>query len=206
MKLHKNIQAFFWELANYDVFMMQFCTNQFNNIAIIGVYFLLQLIVFFISVFIASSTILQTTLIGSLLISSFLTFGFHKWIKVTTTVHHQYTQRSVLFIQLFLNLIISMLMTVPLCLALFESEIYYQLFLKNGKLDYSIFEQIWLQPYGLYLTCFSENVGTITFVFCTTIFLLLSFLLFFPYLLILQNRESFYHSVKIIYERNFIGK
>ena len=206
MKSHKNIQAFFWRLANYDAFKMQYCNSQFNNIAVIGVYFLIQLIVLFISVFITSYTILHSALIESYLISFLLTCGFYIWIKISTGIHHIHTVRSVLFIQLFLSLVISMLITMPLCFALFESEIYYQLFLKNGKLHYSIFELVWLLPYGLYLTFLSVNVGAIALIFCATIYLLIFFLLFFPYFLIFQNRRSIYHSVKQIYERNFIEK
>lgn len=206
MKTYSNIQKYFWSIANYDSFLLQFCPTFFNSAAGIGVYFLLQLVIVFITIFITYQNLFSSYLFIGILLATIVTFGYYKWVKFSTKKHHQYPKIEILFIQSFISLLTAFVLTVPICVSLFKSEVSFQLLLETGKQEFLLLENIWVQPYGLYLSCCAENSGIVIISFCVAILLFLFFILFIPYLLILQNRKSIYNTIKTSYEQNFHNK
>lgn len=197
MKSYSNIQKYFWSLANYDCFLIKFCPTEFNRVAGIGVYFLLQLIIVFFSTVICYNNWIHSFPFIDLIFGGIITWIFFKWIKFSTRLQHEYQKPTLLFGLFILHFISGIILTLPICISLFESEIAFQLFLKMGKLEYGFLKQIWLQPYGLFISCQNVNEGLVIIFFCIAIFLFILFLFFVPYLLIYQSRKSIYNSFKI---------
>jgi hypothetical protein len=181
---------------------MQFCPTLYNRIAGTGVYFLLQLIIVFVSINIAYLNFFASYSVIGWIIAGCITFVFYKWIKLSTKIHHKMQNIVLLVVQFIISLVFALFLSIPICISLFESEITFQLFSYTGKLSYGLLEQLELQPYGLYLICNNEN-GRIVISFCAAIFLFLLFILFIPYLFILLSRKSLYNNIFKIYEQKF---
>ena len=125
-------------------------------------------------------------------------------MKFLNEIHHNNSQNGRLFVvQFFINFILSLLLSIPFCLFLFDYQIIFQLYLKTGKMSLGSIEQLWLKPYGLYETWLVGNEGNIILFICIATFLMIAFIFITPYFLILNNKKSSYTLVKQNYEQNF---
>jgi hypothetical protein len=197
------IKKWLWELANYDSFIMQYCTTQHNQIAGIGVFFIFQLFLIFSALFTAYTNFFSTHLFIGWLIAVFGSYLFYKWIKFFNKIYHQYNNAGTFVIQIIINLFLALLLTVPYCLSLFEQQVFFQLFLRTGRMNYEFIEQLWLKPFILYEIWFKTDEGMVIFFICMAVFILIAFILLTPYFLIYKNSKSSYTLVKQNYEQNF---
>lgn len=197
------IQQNLWKLANYDCFLMQYCPNLHNNTAGIGMFFLFQMLIFFVSFNTVYNVFISSYLTFGYLIAMFATYIFYKWMKFLNEIHHTNPKTKIFVAQFFINLILAFVLAIPFCLSLFEHQIYFQLYLKTGKVTLGNLEQIWLLPFGLYKSWFVEKEGTLILFICLTILIMIAFVFITPYFLIFKNRKSSYTLVKQNYEQNF---
>lgn len=201
--MNSKLQQKLWVLANYDYFFLKYCPALYNKIAGIGMYFIFQIIIVFFSILIAYSVFIPEYFFLGWLISILGTFIFYKWIKFFNNIYQNYNNIGVFILQTFFNLILALLLCIPFCLYLFEQQILFRLFQDTGKMNFEILEKLWMKPYTLYNTLFSENEGTIILLACLAVFILIAFVFIAPYLLIYNNRKSSYNLVKKNYEQNF---
>lgn len=199
----KKIQQKLWQLANYDCFLMQYCPAMCNKIAGIGVFFLFQMLIVFASFITAYTVFITNYLILGYLIATFATYIFYKWMKFLNEIHHTNPQMEIFVMQFFINLIFTLVLSVPFYLSLFEHQIFYQLYLKTGKMALGNIEQFWLMPFGLYKSWFVQNEGNVILFICIGILMMIAFVFIMPYFLIFNNRKSSYTLVKHNYEQNF---
>ena len=202
--MSSKIQKYLWKLANYDSFIMEYCPAIHNKIAGIGTFFFFQILVVFFSVITSYIVFISSNLILGYLVATLSTFIFYKWMKFLNEIHHNNSQNGRLFVvQFFINFILSLLLSIPFCLFLFDYQIIFQLYLKTGKMSLGSIEQLWLKPYGLYETWLVGNEGNIILFICIATFLMIAFIFITPYFLILNNKKSSYTLVKQNYEQNF---
>ena len=202
MRKHTQIQSLLWKLANYNSFYMKFCNTLFNNVSGIGGIFFMQICISFISGYLIS-TIITSVLPLSLIIgvmSSLLLFFYVKF----STLFLSITFSSIrLLILLLLSILITILITFPFLLKIFHSQIEYVFLLNEGVLSITGNNKIWNLLYGLYrLWCYEEN-GLIVFFVSISLFSLLLFIFFYPYILIYQNKTSLYYKILRLYEERF---
>lgn len=198
-----NIQQNLWKLANYDCLLMQYCPDLHNKIAGIGMFFLFQMLIVFISFNTAYNVLISSYLIFGYLIAIFATYIFYKWMKFLNEVHHTKPKTGIFVTQFFINLILAFLLSIPFCLSLFEHQILFQLYLKTGNMTLGNLEQLWLMPFGLYESWFVQNEGSVILFICIGILLMIAFVFIMPYFLIFNNRKSSYTLIKHKYEQIF---
>ena len=124
------IQQNLWKLANYNCFLMQYCPSLHNKSAGIGIFFLFQMLIVFISVNTAYNILISSYLIFGYLIAIFATYIFYKWMKFLNEVHHTNPKIGIFVTQFFINLIFALILAIPFCLFLFEHQKYYSLLRK----------------------------------------------------------------------------
>lgn len=197
------IQQKLWKLANYDCFLMQYCPDLHNKSAGIGIFFLFQMLIVFVSCNTAYNVFISSYLTFGYLIATFATYFFYKWMKFLNETHHTNPKTKIFVTQFFINLILAFVLAIPFCLLLFEYQIHFQLYLKTGKMTLGNLEQIWLLPFGLYKSWFVEKEGTVILFICLAILIMIVFVFITPYFLIFKNRKSSYTLVKKNYEQNF---
>lgn len=185
---------------------MDYCKVISNEVISIGVYFILQLLILFISLFIGIGLLSQNFIIGNVFLSLIFTYLYYHLIKFTCSFHNEYNSKKYLVTQSFLSLFFSLFLSIPICLSLFKSEINFQILLITGKLKYSFVEMIYMMPYGLYLSFLNKNNGFVILLFCIAIFLFISFIFLTPYLLMNLNKKSIYFKFKKTYERQYSKK
>lgn len=199
----KKIQQKLWQLANYDCFLMQYCPAMYNKIAGIGVFFLFQMLIVFASFITAYTVFITSYLILGYLMATFATYIFYKWMKFLNEIHHINPKMGIFVTQFFINLIFTLVLSIPFYLSLFEHQIFYQLYLKTGKMALGNIEQFWLMPFGLYKSWFVQNEGNVILFICIGILMMIAFVFIMPYFLIFNNRKSSYTLIKHKYEQNF---
>lgn len=199
----KNVNSKLWRLAGYNPFLMDYCPTLYNKAAGIGLFFLFQLLMIFMSVITGFKVYFPNYLALSLIIGALAILVFYKWIDLLNGIHHDSQKIGILVSQLFFNSIFSLILSVPFWLFLFEHQIIYKLYLKTGKLSFGKIEQLWLLPMGLYESWFLEREGLVIFSICLAIFMVIAFVYTIPYILIFKDKKSNYASVKSNYERHF---
>lgn len=197
------MQKILWKLANYDAFIMGFCPTMYNNVAGLGVYFIFQILIVFISTCIAFSEFISLRIDLMFIIAILVTLIFYKWMKYFNGINHKMTEIYRFRFQFIFHFIMSFVWAVPYCLALFHYQILFNLCLKTGKVNVGGIEQIWLKPYGLFESCIDENGPNNVFFICLSITILISFIFNAPYILIFKNKNTYYSQFKNNYERNF---
>lgn len=197
------IQQKFWKLANYDCFLMEYCPVLHNKIAGIGIFFLFQMLIVFASVITSYKVFISSYILLGYLWAIIVTFIFYKWMKFLNGIHHSNPKMGIFVTQSFINLILALILSIPLCLLLFEHQILFQLFLKTGKMTFGNIEQLWLMPLGLYESWFVEKQGKVILFICIAILIMIAVVFITPYFLIFKNRKSNYTIVKQNYEQNF---
>jgi hypothetical protein len=197
------IQQNLWKLANYDCFLMQYCPDLKNKNAGIGIFFLFQMLIVFVSFNIAYHIVVSNYLIFGYMIATFATYIFYKWMKFLNVLHHTKPKTGIFIAQFFINLILVFMLSIPFCLSLFKYQILFQLYLKTGKMTLGNLEQLWLLPFGLFKSWFTAGEGNVILFICTTIYILLAVVFISPYFLIFTNRKSSYTLVKQNYEQKF---
>jgi hypothetical protein len=201
--MSRNIYPKLWRLAGYKPFLMEYCPTLYNKAAGIGIFFLFQLLIVFMSVIIGFNVYFPKYLLLGLLNGVLAIFIFYKWIGLLNTIHHSSDKIGILVAQLFFNFIFSLIISIPFWLFLFEHQILYKLYLKTGKLSFGKTEQLWLKPMGLYESWFLKKDGIIILSICIALFMVITFVYTIPYFLIFKDKKSNYTSIKLNYERNF---
>ena len=192
------IQQYFWGLANHDVFLMQYCPTLYNKVAGIGVFFLFQIFIIFTTILTAYGVFVGLYPVVGWLIAGIATYSFYRWLKVVATIPF--------IAQCIINLAFALLLSLPYCLALFEQQVLFHLYMKAGYMNIGLPEQLWLKPYALYQSSLEENEGNIIIFASLAVFTLVLFIFIVPYLLLYQNRKSTYYLLKKNYEDNFKEK
>ena len=199
----RNFRKYMWDLGNYDYFFQDYCREIHSSIFSIGVFFLFQLFLVFISVFTACAVFFPNVIIIGYVLAVVLTFLFYKWLKFLNKIHHNYPGIDVLLVQYFINFGCSVMLSVPFGIALFEKHLLLQVFLESGKSNFGKYEKFWILPRALFESCVADNNGGVILFICTAILAMTTFVFVIPYSLIYQNRNSNYSLVKKKYEQNF---
>ncbi len=201
--MSSKIQQKLWKLASYDPYIMDYCPVLYNKAAGIGIFFLFQLLILFVSVIAGFKVYFPNYLALGLLFGVLAIFIFNKWIDLLNRIHHNSHKIGILLAQFFFNFIFSLILSIPFWLFLFEHQILYKLYLRTGKMSYGNIEQLWLKPLGLYESWFLEREGFIILSICIALFMVIAFVYTIPYFLIFKDKKSNYTSVKLNYERHF---
>lgn len=197
------LQKRLWKIGGYKAFALKYCPILYNEIAGIGALFTFQLIIVFFSTIAFSSVFKIDWLFFGIPLGVINVLIFNFWSKLLLKFIHRYLNWVSLILICTLKLIISVIISLPFILFLFENQILYQLLLIKGKINLGFWEQFSLKPYGLYLSWFSESEGTIILIFSLAIFTMVLFISITPYFLILRGRKSVYQSILKIYEERF---
>jgi hypothetical protein len=201
--MSRNIYSKLWRLAGYSPYLMDYCPTLCNKAAGIGVYFLFQYFILFVSLVTGFIVYFPNYLALGAFVGSLAIFIFYKWIDLLNRIHHNNHNIGILTIHLFFNFIFSLILSTPFWLFLFEHQVIYNLYLKTGEISFGQSEQLWLKPMGLYESWFSESEGVIIFAICIAIFMVIAFVYTIPYFLIFNDRKSNYTQVKFNYEKHF---
>jgi hypothetical protein len=201
--MNRNIYPKLWKLAGYNPLLMDYCPTLFNKAAGIGIFFVFQLLIVYVSVITSFNVYFPNYLTLGILIGVLAIFIFYKWIYLLNRFHHKSHKLSILVAQLFFNSIFSLILSVPFWLFLFEHQILYKLYLKTGKLSFGKTEQLWLKPMSLYESWYLEREGIIILSICIALFMVIAFVYMIPYILIFEDKKSIYTSAKLNYERYF---
>jgi len=175
----------------------------YNTVAGVGSFFLFQILIVFLSVYVAYSVFVSAFWFFGFLIALIATFIFYRWMNFLNKLHHGSIKIGIFIIQFFINLIIAFELSIPFCLSLFDQQILFQIYLKTGKTTIGSIEQLWLKPYGLYESWFTEKEGIVILFICVAIIILIFFILTTPYVLIVKNKKLSYTLIKHYYEQNF---
>ncbi|MCB0537736.1 MAG: hypothetical protein KDE33_09425 [Bacteroidetes bacterium] len=202
--MSRNIYSKLWKLAGYNPFLMDYCPTLYNKAVGIGIFFVFQLLIVFVSVITSFNVYFPNYLTLGLFIGLLAIFIFYKWIELLNRIHHKSDKIGILVAQLFFNSIFSLIISVPFWLYLFEHQILYKLYLNTGKMSIGKNEQVWLMPKGLYESWFLGREGIIIFSICIALFLVIAFIYTIPYFFIFSSKNSIYKLVKRNYEQNFI--
>lgn len=197
------LQQSLWKLANYDNFFMHYCPAQYNKAAGIGMFFIFQMVIVFISVITTYHIIIFDYMAVGCLIGIFVTYIFYRWMKLMNEMHHNAPRSGVFLFQLVINSNYALVLTVPFSVALFKNQILFEHFLRTGTLEYGGIEKLWLLPIGLYNSWFLEREGTVILLICIAIFMMIAFVMITPYFLIYNGKNSNYTLVKQNYEQKF---
>lgn len=201
--MSRNIYSKLWKLAGYNPFLMDYCPTLYNKAAGLGIFFVFQLLIVFISVTTSFKIYFPNYLVLGLIIGLIAIFIFYKWIELLNGIHHKSQKLGILFLQLFFNSIFSLILSLPFWIYLFEHQILYKLYLKTGKMSFGKTEQLWLMPKGLYESWFLKKEGIIILSICIALYMVIAFVYMIPYFLIFKDKKSNYTSVKLTYEQNF---
>jgi hypothetical protein len=204
VKPYTDIQLRLWKLAHFDSFFVGFCPTMYNTIAGIGLYFVLQLVIVFISAFTICSLWIASAPYIAIPFAGILSWLFFKWIKVNAGLQHEYNDTAMLFAVFVINFIIALIITLPLCISLFKGQIDFQIYLDYEQFERNFFGQVQQQANGLFQICRDEERGgdMISF-FCISSFLIVLFMLFTPYVLIWKTLKSIHNIVLGTYEQKF---
>ncbi len=202
MRKYTKIHSYFWEIANYNTFYMKFCKTSFNSFSGIGLILFIQICIAFFSGYLATSLFNLNWLInlGIGLIFAFVTFFY---IKYSTLFLSNSFSRKRLLILFTFSIIISLFLTLPFLLIIFQSQIEYVFLINHGLINITNINRIWKLPYGLFELCFIQENDLIVFFVSSTLFILMLFILFYPYSLIYNNKTSLYYKIIKIYEERF---
>jgi hypothetical protein len=194
MRKHTQIQSFFWKLANYNPFYMKFCDTSFNNVSGIGLIYFMQIGIAFYSGYLASNLFTFNWLISFVIGLVFVVFSFF-YVKYSTLFLSNPFSRNRLLIMFFCSVISALIITTPFLLKLFQSQIEYAFLINDGVINLTNVNKIWKLPYGLYKLWFNQEIGLLVFFVSSTLFLLMLFIFFYPYILMYENKTSLYYKI-----------
>jgi len=202
MKTKIILEMQFWRLAGFNCFIVGLCPTLHVRIAGVGLHYFLQFLLLFLAFNVLLFNVSGSILIG-LPISCVFTWVMWLGIRYAIRLQHLYNSLYFLFATLVVNTIIAMLITIPFCLSIFQNEI--DIANKLNTVDDGIFliGPI-IQPLsGLLLAGEGMGQSFIIRFCCGSIFSLVFFCCFIPYLLTYQILRSTYNTVFNLYERNF---
>lgn len=202
MSKHNEIQSFFWIIARFDPFFMRFCPTSANKIAGIGSIFLIQFIIAFISGHILLKLI-NVHLTVSFIAGLTVVIALWQYIKYSTKYLSTTFASKNLKILLLYSIVGTFIITLPLILNIFQSEIESELYLYDIDKNVKVEENIWKLSYGLYLLIHNSQYRLTVFLVYTTVFLLTLFIAFYPYVLLYQNKKNLYYKIVKLYEEKF---
>jgi hypothetical protein len=203
MKKHTQIQSFFWRLANYNSFYMKFCSTSFNNVSGIGLIFFMQLTIAFFSGYL-TSLIFNYIWIISFMIGLISVLFLFFYIKYATLFLLNKPSKDRLLILFFCSILISLFLTLPFLLKIFQSQIEYVFLINDGTLNLTNTNKIWKLPFGLYNVWLNQENGILVLFVSSCLFILMLFIFFYPYSLMYQNKTSLYYKIIKLYEERFI--
>lgn len=203
MKKHTQIQSYLWKLANYNTFYMKFCNTSFNNVSGIGLIFLMQICITFFSGYLASTLFNLNWLISSVIGLVFVLFLFF-YIKYSTLFLSNTFSRNRLLILFSCSFITAVIVIFPFLLKVFQLQIEYEFLINEGLLNITSSNKIWKLPFGLYKLWLNHENGIIVPFVSGSLFILMLFIFFYPYILMYQNKTSLYCKIIKLYEERFI--
>lgn len=203
MKKHTQIQSYLWKLANYNTFYMKFCNTSFNNVSGIGLIFLMQICITFFSGYLASTLFNLNWLISSVIGLVFVLFLFF-YIKYSTLFLSNTFSRNRLLILFSCSFITAVIVIFPFLLKVFQLQIEYEFLINEGLLNITSSNKIWKLPFGLYKLWLNHENGIIVPFVSGSLFILMLFIFFYPYILMYQNKTSLYYKIIKLYEERFI--
>jgi hypothetical protein len=203
MRKHTQIQSFFWKIANYNPFFMKFCDSSFNNVAGIGLIFLMQISVAFFSGYV-TATLFNLSWIFSGLIGLLFILILLFYIKQSTMFLKEDFDKNRVSLLFLGSIIISLIIALPFLLKIFQIQIEYVYLLNEGEINLTNTNKIWKLPYGLFNACFNKDNGLTVFIIILCFYLLMLSIFFYPYSLIFKNRNTLYHKIRKLYEKRFI--
>jgi hypothetical protein len=182
---------------------MKFCDSSFNNVAGIGLIFIMQLSLVFFSGYVTAKLFnLNWILSGAigLLFILFLLF----YIKQSTTFLKEDFNKNRVSLLFLGSIIISLIIALPFILKIFQIQIEYAYFLNEGEINLTNTNKIWKLPYGLFKAFLNKDNGVTVFTISLCFYLLMLSIFFYPYSLIFKNRNTLYYKIIQLYEKRFI--
>lgn len=194
------LQKYMYKIAGFDNFIVKFCSTQYNSLSSIGIFFIFQYLVIFVSFFVLLYDFVYSNVFVSIYLSFVILFLFKRIVRFFTKQLHKEFKFSVLIVILIINVLILLIITTILNLKIFETEIFYDLILNGDNYGkYKIIRHIFSLYYQIKI---SEN-GFIITLFWIAKFLLLQYIFIKPYFHIYSTKNTIYNTIRKNYEQNF---
>ncbi len=188
------------KVAGFDNFIVNHCSTQYNSLSSIGIFFIFQYIVIFISSFVFFNDFVYSNVFTSILSSIVILFFFIRIVRIFTKQLQKEFKFSVLIVILFINVLILLMITTILNLKIFETEIFYNLIIKGDDYgNYKIIKHL----FSLYYQVKTSENAMVIILFWIAKFLLLQFIFIKPYFQIYSTRKTIYNTIRKNYEQNF---
>lgn len=188
------------KVAGFDNFIVNHCSTQYNSLSSIGIFFIFQYIVIFISSFVFFNDFVYSNVFTSILSSIVILFFFIRIVRIFTKQLQKVFKFSVLIVILFINVLILLIITTILNLKIFETEIFYDLIIKGDDYgNYKIIKHL----FSLYYQVKTSENAMVIILFWIAKFLLLQFIFIKPYFQIYSTRKTIYNTIRKNYEQNF---
>lgn len=188
------------KLAGFDNFIVKHCPTQYNFLSSIGIFFIFQYIVIFISSFVFFYDFVYSKVFTSILVSIVILFIFIKIVRFFNKHLHNHFNVKVLYNIFILYILILIMITTILNLKIFEAEIFYDLIIKGD--DYGKYKII-KHLFSLYYQVKTSENALVIILFWMAKFLLLQFIFIKPYFQIYSTRKTIYYTIRKNYEQNF---
>jgi hypothetical protein len=188
------------KVAGFDNFIVNHCSTQYNSLSSIGIFFIFQYLVIFISSFVFFNDFVYSNVFTSILSSIVILFFFIRIVRIFTKQLQKVFKFSVLIVILFINVLILLIITTILNLKIFETEIFYDLIIKGDDYgNYKIIKHL----FSLYYQVKTSENAMVIILFWIAKFLLLQFIFIKPYFQIYSTRKTIYNTIRKNYEQNF---
>ena len=188
------------KVAGFDNFIVNHCSTQYNSLSSIGIFFIFQYLVIFISSFVFFNDFVYSNVFTSILSSIVILFFFIRIVRIFTKQLQKVFKFGVLIVILFINVLILLIITTILNLKIFETEIFYDLIIKGDDYgNYKIIKHL----FSLYYQVKTSENAMVIILFWIAKFLLLQFIFIKPYFQIYSTRKTIYNTIRKNYEQNF---
>ena len=203
MKPYSFLQKVFWQLAQFNVFIVSFCPTVYNRFAAIGFHLFVQLLLAFVAGFIIGDIWPFIGIFSGPFAAAVLLWCMWHWVRGAAGLLQRRNSINVLILIFIANLIAAGLLTLPFCLVLFRNQSALAIAFNPG-----LGGRWWLgaliKPImGLLFA--GQYTGESVFIkaCCGCLFLFIFLVTYLPYLLIHIALKSIHNIVIKTYEKHF---